>query len=464
MDRTPGSTAVEQASSAPDFELPGPNDVIDLTDRTGPRIVREAPPAPPRPGRAGSVAAGVGVLVIALAICWHLANRLMDGTLGPVTTTYSLAVSTFVLSRFGFAIVYRPPAWVDHEPTVAIVIPAFNEGAAVARTIDACVALDYPADRLEIVCIDDGSTDDTARHMHDAVERHDGRDVREILLGINQGKRAAMAAGMRATSADIIVFIDSDSHPAPDAVRRLVQGFIDPRVGAISGLTHVRNAATNLLTRMQAVRYYVSFQLLKSAESVVGAVTCCSGCFAAYRRSAVMEVLDGWEGQRFLGVRCTYGDDRALTNMLLRRGWRCRYAGDAEAWTDAPDTYSTFLRQQLRWKKSWARESPLLLAHLWRTRPVAFPFVLVGVVASLASPFVIAYHLTVAASSSPITLVAYLLGLYLISMGYALVYRCMRDDGLWWYALAGTGFYLAISPQLLWAMARIRDGSWGTRG
>jgi hyaluronan synthase len=463
VGNTRGTTAIATPYVEAPLEPLGPDDVLDLTDDKRPRILRGVEPLVETKRSWLSIAAALGVVLITISITWHLGRRLLDGSLGPFMATYSFAVTIFVLSRFALAAIYRPAKTAGHQPSVTVVIPAFNEGATVVQSIDACVELEYPRDRLSIICIDDGSTDDTAVHIAKAVHRHRDRDVRQLCMGTNRGKRAAMATGIRATDADIVVFIDSDSHPAPDAVRKIVQAFADPRVGAVAGLTYVRNAHTNLLTRMQAVRYFMSFRLLKAAESVVGAVTCCSGCFAAYRRQAIADDLDAWENQRFLGAACTYGDDRALTNLLLRRGWTCRYADDAEAWTDAPDDYGKFMRQQLRWKKSWTRESPRLLAHLWRTRPIAFPFALTGVVASLLSPFVIGYHLGLAVIADHSTLAVYLVGLYLVAMAYALVYRSLRDDGLWWCALAGTAFYLAISPQLLWAMARIRDGSWGTR-
>jgi hyaluronan synthase len=322
--------------------------------------------------------------------------------------------------------------------------------------------VDYPRDKLEVVIVNDGSSDDTWEQMCKAAAEYPPGEVRCIDLGHNQGKRAAMAAGIRATSAEILVFVDSDSVPAPGSVRHLVQGFANRRVGAISGLTYVRNATTNLLTRMQAGRYYVSFQLLKSAESVLGAVACCSGCFSAYRRAAVMPVLENWERQRFLGVACTYGDDRALTNRVIRTGWITRYDARAEAWTDVPDKYGKFFRQQLRWKKSWAREGPILLSHVWRSRPVAFPSILLQTFAGLLSPVVIIYNVALGPVIGRIPLL-YILGLYLVSTAYALLYRVLRDDGLWLYAFAATVFFIVLSPQLLWAVARIRDGSWGTR-
>jgi hyaluronan synthase len=459
--------------------------------------------------------ATTGVLLgVLLLIAWHVVRKVTQLRLDSLTALYTIVICGYVLSRFLLAALYRPPRDAGIEPRCAVIVPAYNEGAAVARTIHALMALDYPPDKLEVVVVDDGSSDDTWQHMTAAAAaypdvrlgpRHDptgapcppaeraggyreavqgrpaepagdcpycqwryrgaGRSrVRCIRLGANRGKRAAMAAGIRATSAPILVFVDSDSLPARDGVRRLVQGFADPTVGAISGLTYVRNAEVNLLTRMQAARYYVSFQLLKAAESALGAVACCSGCFAAYRREAVAAVLPAWEHQRFLGVECTYGDDRALTNMVLRRGWRAVYDRRATAWTEVPERYRTFFRQQLRWKKSWAREGPILLSHVWRTRPLAFPSVLVNTVAGLLSPLIVAWNLLHPLLHRGALPLVYALGLYLVSMAYGLLYRALRRDGLWAYAFFGTFFYVAFSAQLLWAILRIRDGKWGTRG
>jgi hyaluronan synthase len=415
------------------------------------------------PDRVTRVLAAVCVTGICGLIGWHVSMRVQELHWAPASI-YTVMVSSYVISRFVLAACYRPPPEAGMEPEIAIVVPAFNEGEAVARTIHSCMALEYPAEKMELVVVNDGSSDDTWIHMQKAAADYPEGRVRCLDLGSNQGKRAAMTAGVRATSAEILVFIDSDSMPAPNAVRRLMQGFADSRVGALAGLTHVRNASANALTRMQAARYYVSYQLLKAAESVVGAVACCSGCFAAYRRKALLPVLERWEHQRFLGVECTYGDDRSLTNMILRNGWIARYDARAEAWTDAPDRYKKFFRQQLRWKKSWSREGPLLLSHIWRTRPAALPSVMVATLAGLLSPLVLLYNIAWRPATVGLVPVLYALGLYLVSMAYGLLHRTFRVDGQWKWAVFGTFFYVAFSVQLLWAVVRIRDGSWGTRG
>jgi hyaluronan synthase len=433
-------------------------------------MVTDVPVAAPRSLTAASEATNVVVrwlallvlLLILALIGWHITLKARE--VSGISVLYTVVVSSYVLSRFGLAACYRTPRDQGMEPEVAVIVPAFNEGEAVARTIHACLGLDYPRRKLQVVVINDGSTDDTWEHMTRAAARYPRGSVRCVDLGSNQGKRAAMAAGIRATSAEILVFVDSDSMPEPDGVRKLVQIFSDRRVGAGSGLTMVRNAHVNALTRMQQARYYVSFQLLKTAESVLGAVACNPGCFSAYRREAVLPLLPGWERQRFLGTECTFGDDRSLTNMVLRAGWASRYHDGAVAWTDVPENYHKFFRQQLRWKKSWLREGPLLLSHVWRTRPLAFPAVAVQTLAGLMSPFVLVYNLCwhTLATGLPPTL--YPIAMYMIACAYGLLYASQRSDGLWKWAVIGTFFYIAFSPQLVWAAVRVRDTSWGTRG
>jgi hyaluronan synthase len=150
--------------------------------------------------------------------------------------------------------------------------------------------------------------------------------------------------------------------------------------------------------------------------------------------------------------------------MILRKGWVSTYHSGAVAWTDVPENYRKFFKQQLRWKKSWLREGPLLLTHAWRTRPLAFPAILIQTVAGLLSPFVLIYNLVWHTVVTGILPTLYVIALYLVACAYGLLYRTKRDDGLWKWAIFGTFFYIAFSPQLIWAAIRVRDSSWGTRG
>ena len=206
----------------------------------------------------------------------------------PCFGVYSVVVCLFILSRFLFSLFYHPAPEPEHpvEPTIAIVMPAFNEEDAVAASMRSLLAVEYPREKLEIVVVNDGSTDGTLREIRSVADRNPA--VRVIDFPENRGKRAAMAAGIRATKARRSS--RSSTPTARSSATRCARSCAaspTPRVGAIAGHAEVENARESLITRMQAVRYFVAFRVCKAAESIFGAVTCCSGCFSAYRREAI---------------------------------------------------------------------------------------------------------------------------------------------------------------------------------
>lgn len=97
-----------------------------------------------------------------------------------------------------------------------------------------------------------------------------------------------------------------------------MQPFKDPKMGGVAGRTDVANTYTNVLTKMQSVRYYIAFRIMKAAEGYFDAVTCLSGPLACYRKELVKSNIDAWLRQSFLGQKATFGDDRAMTNFILR--------------------------------------------------------------------------------------------------------------------------------------------------
>jgi hyaluronan synthase len=217
---------------------------------------------------------------------------------------------------------------------------------------------------------------------------------------------------------------------------------------------------------MQAVRYFVAFRVVKAAESVFNAVTCCSGCFSAYRREAIMPHLDWWEHQTFLGKPSTFGDDRSLTNCVLR-DWNVRYEADAVSHTIVPTTFKAFMTQQLRWKRSWTRESLIVATFIWRKHPVASLSAYVGMLLPLVAPVVAVrtalFEPIVHGAGAPLV---YLLGVYAMAVAYGLYYvaRRPRYDGLWIYGIGFCFFYLFfLLWQTYWAIATSRSASWGTR-
>jgi len=272
---------------------------------------------------------------------------------------------------------YRPhaPATLEDAPLLTVIIPAYNEGAMVAKSVESVAHARYPAGQLEIFVIDDGSRDDTWEHVERAAARFPGL-VKTIRFPSNQGKRAALAAGFAQARGEVVVTLDSDSVIEPDALLALAGPFRDPAVGAVAGKVEVYNRREGLLPRMLHVRYVLSFDMLRAAESTYGNVYCCPGALSAYRKAAVHEVLGEWTAQKFLGARCTFGEDRALTNFILGRGYNTIYQRTARVHTLVPAEYLKLCKMFIRWDRSYVREELRFLRIVWRRpaipRAIAF--------------------------------------------------------------------------------------------
>jgi hyaluronan synthase len=381
----------------------------------------------------------------------------------PFWAAYGLVITAFIFARFGLAGLYRPSPHDagDYWPTVAIIVPAYNE-PDIATTLLHCLTVGYPKDLLRVVVVDDKSTDTTLSRINAVAAKYPELVV--IPHNVNGGKRQAMATGMAAAgNVELYVFIDSDSQVTPAAVRTIATYFADPTVGAVCGHTDVANLSHNILTRMQAMQYYIAFRIYKSAEALFGSVTCCSGCFSAYRRSAVRPVARAWLNQKFLGKPSTFGDDRSLTNYLLRN-WRVLYAPDAQAYTNVPEHLKQFLRQQLRWKKSWLREAPRAMRAVLHKNPVMVLMFGLSIVLPLIAPQVVLRAFVVQPYFISELPFWYFGGVATIALIYGLFYRLHKPVRRWYHGIFFTLFYtIVLVLQMPYAMATIRDSKWGTR-
>ena len=252
----------------------------------------------------------------------------------------------------------------NYTPGVTVVIPCFNEEEWINRTILSCINQDYPIDKLEVIVVDDKSNDNSVAVIKKTIKKLKEEDrfniagrLSYIVQEENQGKREALIAGVLKAKHELVVFVDSDSFLDPFAIINIVQPFKDPKMGGVAGRTDVANTYTNILTKMQSVRYYIAFRIMKAAEGYFDAVTCLSGPLSCYKKELVIEKMDDWKNQKFLGQKATFGDDRAMTNFILEKH-RTTYQDTAVCSTIVPNKYKVFLKQQMRWKRSWL-ESPL---------------------------------------------------------------------------------------------------------
>lgn len=375
---------------------------------------------------------------------------------------YSLLVGGYLISRFLFSAFYRESQPLGELPSISVVVPVRNEEENVARTLRQLMESDYPRDRLQVIAVDDCSTDRSLAVMKETQKVY----PELVVMGLakNAGKRHALAAGFGLATGQIIVFIDSDSFLKPDALRHLVNRFADPKVAAVTGHCDVENVWTNLLTRMQTVRYYVAFRVMKAAESVFDSVTCLSGPIAAYRREVLQAIIPEWLTQMFMGRAATFGDDRSLTNSLLRRGYKVVYENKACVTTLVPEDHRTFLKQQLRWKRSWFRESLIACSFMWRRQPLMALSFYLGFLLPLLGPAIVIramVYVPLVQHTSPLM---YIVGITLMSALMSSTYLLYRRSRLWFYGTIFCFYYMFVLVwQTPWAVLTSWRNEWITR-
>jgi len=226
-----------------------------------------------------------------------------------------------------------PPAG-RFSPPISIILAAFNEEKVLAATLRSIVRTDYPGP-IEILVIDDGSTDATA---DEAANFPDPR-IR-LIRQPNAGKSAALARGLAEARHELLVFLDADTQFQPDTLRCLIRPLSDSRVGAVSGHARVGNCNT-WLGHFQSLEYICGFNLDRRAYDSLNAITVVPGAISAFRRTAIASA-GGF-------AMDTIAEDTDITLALHRAGWRVTYAPDALAWTEAPETVRALAKQRFRW-------------------------------------------------------------------------------------------------------------------
>jgi len=265
------------------------------------------------------------------------------------------------LWRLWLAFRYTPFPTVDDNdlPRITVVVPAFNEGSLITRTLQHLARVDYPTSRMQILVVDDGSVDDTWFHIKQAA-KDIGPRLRTIRCKDNRGKRWALWEGFRRSGGDVLVTVDSDSLIEPDALKALISPIVqDESIGAVAGNARVLNRNEGLVPRMLAVRFVIAFDYKRAAQSMMdgGSVLCVAGALAAYRRAAVLPALDGWLHQTFLGGKARAGEDHSMTNYILEQGYKVVYQRTARVLTQVPTSLSGLAKMFLRWSRSNVRET-----------------------------------------------------------------------------------------------------------
>ena len=258
------------------------------------------------------------------------------------------------------------PSVPDEElPTCTVIVPAYNEGKQVWDTLISLSNSNYPKNKIQLLAVDDGSLDDTWDWMQKAKDKLG--DCLEIYKQPeNQGKRHALYRGFQLGNGEIFVTVDSDSIVTPDTLRNLVSPFVkNEQCGAVAGNIRVLNNKKEMLPKMLDVSFVMSFEFVRSAESRLNSVLCTPGALAAYRSSAVHNCLPEWINQTFMGRPSDIGEDRAMTNMILKQGKHVLFQRNAVAYTNVPEKYHGLYKMFIRWGRSNVRENIAMAKYVF---------------------------------------------------------------------------------------------------
>ena len=340
---------------------------------------------------------------------------------------YSVSLATLIVGRYVFFMLYTPTLVKKGKfhPEVNAIITSWNESKKVYLTAKSLIKGNYPKDKLRITIVDDGSTDDTSYWLSKAKKEF---GCKIITLEHNIGKRNAIRTALDECSSEISVLIDADVEVAKNGISEIVRGFSDDKIAIVCGNTGVGNADSNLLTRMQEFYYYLSYGLFRSAESYFRTVVCCTGSFSAYRTEILKSVADDkWVNQKFLGKVRTYGDDRSLTRLILAKGYDTVYQPFANALTIVPDSMSSFINQQSRWRKGYLFEAIMASTHMWN-RPIgAAVLFYLSLLMLVMGPLVMIYFLVLSTLLVGTMPTGYVTAILLISILHQVFFAIFRE-------------------------------------
>lgn len=354
----------------------------------------------------------------------------------------------------------------DFTTEVVALVPAYNESPWRLRR---CLrSLRNQTHRnLHVVMIDDGS-----KNLHQLQWVYDEfkiyKNFSHEVLPCNKGKREAQHAGfLSRPNAELYVTVDSDTVLDADAVAIMAARLADKRLGAVTADILAENWQQNWLTRLIHRRYWSAFHVERAAQSYFSSVTCCSGPLSMYRGEVLQKVWNRYIGQMFLGRRCTFGDDRHLTNLILQEKYQAVFEPLAHAKTHVPERlFWDYIKQQWRWNMSFYREmlwNARYLAnhHIYMTYDLAMqallPFLLLF---CLGLTIVVAVH---GHESVALWYIITALGMGLVRSIYG-VWRT-RDKGFLVFTIYGLLHVAVLIPLRIYSLVTLfaRRTSWGTR-
>ncbi len=390
-----------------------------------------------------------------------------------IVINYPVSYSYFsLLYLFLMAIVAVTYHNFDHDFDCScdVIIPVFNEGEHIYETVQSVSKSDYK--NFKIIIVDDGSTDDSKEWIEKSKELYD--NIETIYFEQNKGKKHALAAGVAKSQADVIITIDSDSIISEDAITNIVKPFKNKKIGAVAGNVNVKNLVAGLIPKLMDIIFVFSYELIRCSQSRFGTVLCTPGALSAYRREAVLPLIDEWLNQKFMGEETMIGEDRALTCLLIKSKWEIVYQESAKAYTNMPVNYNGLCKMLLRWVRGDIRENILLFNYVFgefsftniKSWGLAFHYIIFNI--GILSPIVLLPMIVIYACCKLPYLLIMLpycsLMLVILSIIPMVVYIRKKSYKYAIHSLTYSVFSLLFLSWIpLWAVLTLKNNKWLTR-
>lgn len=442
----------------------------------------------------GVTVAIAGAMVAGYALHWQA----FDARLAAVGV-YGIVIAAVMFLQFFFSVlnqVWTLPrlkkraAKANFQPTVGAQVVGYREDP---RLFAACLrdlkALQYNNLKGLVVCVDGNEGEPDQSMVNEFKKLFPEGEVLNLTTPIaemsevqksevmtmigdqpkaicisqpHRGKRHAMYTAMFTLlhwNCELMLLTDSDTMLAANVPEEMVKPFVDPSVGAVCGDVKIYNIE-NWVSFFSSLRYWFAFNVERAAQSFWGTVTCVSGPIGMYRATSVRQIMDRWVNQKFLGVPCTYGDDRHLTNLILSRGEKVHYTPSAVCDTDTPCHLFRWIAQQTRWTKSFYRE--LLYNLRWVHKHSVW--MAVELVVQAIYPFFLATTLVWLLAIHQLELLVLVPILAVIVNGARVVWALIRTRRIEfiYYIYYSVMYMTMIIPIKLFAIATLWNNDWST--
>lgn len=273
-----------------------------------------------------------------------------------VMLVYTFRHFLFAVNRlFGKQRLYYNDIYADKMRTISVLIPMHNEEQVLSYALDALLECDYDRDCMEIIPINDNSTDRTGELLDEYHKKYDF--IRPLHRNCpERGKPVGLNEAMELARGEIIIVFDADYRPAKDMLKQLAIAFEDPEVGAVMGRVIPYNTNTNLLTRLINLERSGGYQVDQQARYNLRTIPQYGGTVGGFRKE-LMKEMGGFNP-------LVLAEDTELTYRLYTKGWKVIYANSAECYEEAPETWEVRGRQIRRWSRG---HNQVLFRYLFRT-------------------------------------------------------------------------------------------------